>query len=93
MSAIVFDDVSFGYGLGKKAVGVLDGLSLDVAAGSIYGLLGPSGCGKTTLLSCCLGVLSPRSGAVLLFGKRPHAKGTLLSPKFCQSRRRVSHSN
>ena len=99
MSAIVLDEVTFGYGGGgglgkkKKAAAVLDGLSLDVAAGSIYGLLGPSGCGKTTLLSCCLGVLSPRSGAVLLFGKRPHAKGTLLSPKFCQSRRRVSHSN
>ena len=54
---------------------VLEGLSLDVAAGSIYGLLGPSGCGKTTLLSCCLGVLAPKSGQVLLFGKRPHAKG------------------
>ena len=83
MSAIVFDDVSFGYGrgLGKKAAAaVLDGLSLDVAAGSIYGLLGPSGCGKTTLLSCCLGVLSPRSGTVLLFGKRPHAKGKLKLP-------------
>ena len=80
MSAIVFDDVSFGYGrgLGKKAAAaVLDGLSLDVAGGSIYGLLGPSGCGKTTLLSCCLGVLSPRSGTVLLFGKRPHSKGNL----------------
>ena len=80
MSAIVFDDVSFGYGRGpgkKAAAAVLDGLSLDVAGGSIYGLLGPSGCGKTTLLSCCLGVLSPRSGTVLLFGKRPHSKGNL----------------
>lgn len=79
MSAIVFEDVSFGYGGGlgmKAAAPVLDGLSLNVADGAIYGLLGPSGCGKTTLLSCCLGVLSPRSGTVLLFGQKPHAKGT-----------------
>ena len=80
MSAIVFEDVSFGYGGGgrlglKAAAPVLDGLSLDVADGAIYGLLGPSGCGKTTLLSCCLGVLSPRSGTVLLFGQKPHARG------------------
>ena len=80
MSAIAFDDVSFGYDRGlvvkKKSVPpVLDGLSLEVSAGSIYGLLGPSACGKTTLLSCCLGVLSPRSGTVLLFGQKPHARG------------------
>ena len=79
MSAIAFDDVTFSYdrGLGKKksVPPVLDGLSLEVSAGSIYGLLGPSACGKTTLLSCCLGVLSPAKGTVLLFGKSPHAKG------------------
>lgn len=31
---------------------VLNGLSLTVPSGSIYGLLGPSGCGKTSLLRC-----------------------------------------
>ncbi|MGO8905648.1 MAG: ATP-binding cassette domain-containing protein, partial [Solirubrobacteraceae bacterium] len=29
---------------------VLDGVSLDVARGSVTGLLGPSGCGKSTLM-------------------------------------------
>jgi ABC-type glutathione transport system ATPase component len=31
---------------------VLNGISLTVPSGSIYGLLGPSGCGKTSLLRC-----------------------------------------
>lgn len=35
-----------------QPVFVLNGLSLTVPAGSIYGLLGPSGCGKTSLLRC-----------------------------------------
>ena len=34
---------------------IISGLSMTVAAGSVYALLGPSGCGKTTLLSCVLG--------------------------------------
>ena len=39
----------------EKNAQILSGLSMTVAAGSVYALLGPSGCGKTTLLSCVLG--------------------------------------
>ncbi len=42
----------------------IDGLNLDVAAGSLVILLGPSGCGKTTLLSCLGGILRPTGGAI-----------------------------
>ena len=35
---------------------VLRGVSLDVPAGSVTGLLGPSGCGKTTLMRAIVGV-------------------------------------
>src|SRR6201993_4886685 len=56
---LVVDDPSGGY-----AIRPINGLSLDVAAGSLVILLGPSGCGKTTLLSCLGGILRPKSGAM-----------------------------
>ena len=47
------------YSSGGYPVRPIDGLDLDVAAGSLAILLGPSGCGKTTLLSCLGGILGP----------------------------------
>ncbi len=44
--------------------------------GVIYGLLGSSGCGKTTLLRCALGRLTPQSGTICLFGKRPGSRSS-----------------
>ena len=52
---------------------VLDGLSLDVRAGTVTGLLGPSGCGKTTLLRAIVGVQVVAAGAVTVLG---HPAGT-----------------
>ncbi|WP_068478029.1 ABC transporter ATP-binding protein [Pseudoclavibacter helvolus] len=49
----------------------LDGVSLDVAAGECVGLLGPNGAGKTTLLALLLGLRSPTTGTVRLFGGDP----------------------
>ena len=57
-------DLVVEYSSGGYAVRPIDGLDLDVAAGSLVILLGPSGCGKTTLLSCLGGILSPTSGAI-----------------------------
>ncbi|HTB34041.1 MAG TPA: ATP-binding cassette domain-containing protein, partial [bacterium] len=51
--------LSFQYPQAKTPA--LDGLSLDVPRGSLYGLLGPNGSGKTTLLSLISGILrAPR---------------------------------
>lgn len=50
------------YYSGGYALRPINGLSLDVEAGSLVILLGPSGCGKTTLLSCLGGILRPKSG-------------------------------
>lgn len=47
----------------------LDGLSLDVPAGSLTALLGPSGCGKTTALKIIAGLLAPTSGDVGINGQ------------------------
>ena len=50
---------------------VLDGLSLTVGEGELYGLVGPNGAGKTTTLRVALGLLRPQEGAVRLLGERP----------------------
>jgi putative ABC transport system ATP-binding protein len=52
------------YSSGGYAVRPINGLNLEVPAGSLVILLGPSGCGKTTLLSCIGGILRPKSGAI-----------------------------
>jgi putative ABC transport system ATP-binding protein len=57
-------DLVVEYSSGGYALRPINGLSLDVAAGSLLILLGPSGCGKTTLLSCLGGILRPKSGAI-----------------------------
>ena len=44
----------------------VDGVSLQVADGEIYGLVGPDGAGKTTLLRLICGVLHPEQGDVSL---------------------------
>ncbi len=50
----------------KKAV---DGLSLSISPGEIFGLLGPNGAGKTTTLKMIAGLIIPDEGSVFLNGK------------------------
>jgi putative ABC transport system ATP-binding protein len=57
-------DLVVEYPSGRDTVRPIDGLNLDVAAGSLVILMGPSGCGKTTLLSCLGGILRPTAGAI-----------------------------
>ena len=47
----------------------VDQLDLSVKAGEIVSLIGPSGCGKSTLLKSLIGLLTPRSGSILLEGR------------------------
>ncbi|WP_207344125.1 ABC transporter ATP-binding protein [Arthrobacter sp. E3] len=46
----------------------VDGIDLDVPAGSFYGLVGPNGAGKTTSLSMASGLLRPDAGQVWAHG-------------------------
>jgi ABC-2 type transport system ATP-binding protein len=46
----------------------VDGVSLSVPQGSIYGVLGPNGAGKTTTLRMLLGIIDPDSGTRSLLG-------------------------
>ncbi len=64
-------------GLTKRYGRILavDGLSLNVPRGRIYGLLGPNGSGKTTLMSMLLGLVRPTAGNFTLFGSPPDGGG------------------
>ena len=51
----------------------VDGLSLEVPAGSVYGLIGPNGAGKTTTFAVIASLLTPSSGRVSVLGHDPVA--------------------
>lgn len=52
-----------------KKTQVIKGLSFDMAEGEILGILGPNGAGKTTTLQMLLGILTPSSGSIQVFGQ------------------------
>lgn len=47
----------------------LNGLDLEVPAGSVFGLVGSNGAGKTTAMAVCTGLLRPDGGTVNIFGE------------------------
>jgi ABC-2 type transport system ATP-binding protein len=55
-------------GRGKPTVTALDGLSFDVAAGSVFGLLGPNGAGKSTTVKIMATLARADSGAAFVAG-------------------------
>jgi ABC-2 type transport system ATP-binding protein len=59
---------------GERGVVALQGLDLDVPAGSVFGLLGPNGAGKTTTLRLITGLAKPTAGSVTIDG-RPVGEG------------------
>jgi ABC-2 type transport system ATP-binding protein len=64
-------------GLSKRFGDTLavDGLDLDVPAGSFFGLVGPNGAGKTTTLSMATGLLRPDAGTAAVLGTELWAPG------------------
>jgi ABC-2 type transport system ATP-binding protein len=64
MDAILLDDVCKSFG----EVRAVDGLSVRVPAGSVYGFLGPNGAGKTTTIRMIMNIIRPDSGDISIFG-------------------------
>lgn len=65
--AIEVDDISFSYG-GPL---VLEDVTFQIPRGDFASLVGPNGGGKTTLVKIILGLLSPASGSIRIFGEPP----------------------
>jgi ABC-2 type transport system ATP-binding protein len=64
--AVVVDGVVKSFG----ALRALDGVSLQVRPGEVYGLLGPNGSGKTTLIRMLVGLILPDAGSVTVLGTK-----------------------
>ena len=64
--AVDVEDVSKSFGAYKA----LNGVTLRVRRGEIYGLLGPNGAGKTTLIRLICGLLEANAGTVTMLGQR-----------------------
>jgi len=66
-SAVRFDAVVKRYG----DIHAVDGVSLSVEPGEMFGLIGPDGAGKTTSIRAACGLLRPDGGRVSVFGRDP----------------------
>ena len=64
MAAVFLDNLSktFKDFFGRRRVHALDGLSLSIDKGEVFGVLGPIGSGKSTAFKILVGLLRPDSG-------------------------------
>ncbi len=70
--AIRIQDLTKDYAVGfwrPRPRRALDGLTLEVAAGEIFGFLGPNGAGKTTTLKLLMQLVYPTSGVAEILGR------------------------
>jgi ABC-type multidrug transport system ATPase subunit len=70
---LVLEQVSKHFG-SRRA---LDGVSLSVPGGTVWGLIGPNGAGKSTTFNLLCGYLRPSAGRVRVAGRDPRAPGSL----------------
>ena len=67
--AIEAKNISKTYKTDGKKINALENLNLNISEGSIYGFIGPNGAGKTTAIKIFMGLITPTSGEIKLFGK------------------------
>jgi len=65
----------------------VDGISFEIKPGEILGLLGPNGAGKTTTIQMLLGLVTPTSGSIRVFGAdlATHREEILQQVNFCST--------
>jgi ABC-type multidrug transport system ATPase subunit len=66
--AILVENVTKSYSVGKKKTVALNQISFDVAPGTLFGLIGPDGAGKTSLFRILTSLLLPEEGKVWVDG-------------------------
>jgi len=72
MSVIEIENLTHDYQIGfwrKRSLRALDGLSLRVEAGEVFGFLGPNGAGKTTTFKILMRMLRPTAGEARILGR------------------------
>jgi ABC-2 type transport system ATP-binding protein len=71
-ATIIVEDLAKTYRTGwhREPVRALDGVTLSVGLGEVFGLLGPNGAGKTTLVKALLGITHPDAGRASILGKK-----------------------
>ena len=75
-AAIVeFDGVVKRYGTGPDAFAALDGITLSIRSGEIFGVIGESGAGKSTLLQMINGLVVPDAGSLVVAGRQVASLG------------------
>lgn len=78
-STVVVEDLRKDFG----SFAAVDGMSFEVASGSVVGLLGPNGAGKTTMIRMLLGLTRPTGGRASVLGAE------LGTPAFDEARVRI----
>ena len=68
MNTKMIEAVNLSFSYGRRKAKVLDGFSMTLEKGAVYGLLGKNGTGKSTLLYLMAGMLRPQTGKVLYKG-------------------------
>jgi ABC-2 type transport system ATP-binding protein len=74
-----------------KDVRALDGLTLRVPGGVVYGFLGPNGAGKSTTILSLLGLVFPQEGRIELLGEEVFRDGKFNEGKLVKAKARIGY--
>ena len=70
-AAVAIDGLTKDFG----DVRAVDGLTLTIPEGEVFGLLGPNGSGKTTTINCLTGLMTPTAGKISVEGLAVETRG------------------